>query len=269
MRFNITPVVKSLLIINILIFALDAILPMNLNELLALRHIQSEYFKPYQFITYMFLHANLGHVFFNMLGLFFFGPLLEQVLGPKRFLTFYMIAGIGAGVLYGGVNYYEINRVEKAVNEYIADPNPDAFVTFFYDHGEDYLKRTREYTRVFQFMNEQFPEAPNEPQNIESSIQIANNVYYIASNFSTMVGASGAIFGILMAMALLFPNMEVMLLFPPIPLKIKYMVLIFGGYSIYSILQDNPGDNVAHLAHLGGMLFGFVLVKYWKLPRYH
>jgi len=188
--FRTTPLVRNLIIINIIVFLAQNLLSsLYVTEYLSLWSIHSPYFKPYQFFTYMFAHGGLGHIFFNMLALASFAPMLEHYWGDKKFLTFYLATGIGAGVIYAIVNLLL---------------------------GTD-----------------------------------ANGI---------MLGASGALYGILMAFGLLFPNTELMLLFPPIPIKAKYMVFLMG-FITYAL--DRSGK-VAHLAHFGGAFVGFVIIKIWQ-----
>lgn len=194
----ITPLVRNLLILNVVIFFVET---GPIIQLFALHPIASPNFKPHQFISYMFLHADFNHLFSNMLGLFFFGPILEQnVLGSKRFLIFYLVTGIGAGVLYALINYLEMSQVQSVINDV------------------------------------------------------------------PMLGASGAIFGILAAFGLIFPNMEMMLLFIPIPIKAKYLVTVYALYEIYaSIYMQHSG--VAHFAHVAGMIFAYILLKWWRIKK--
>ncbi|HET7178567.1 MAG TPA: rhomboid family intramembrane serine protease [Chryseosolibacter sp.] len=187
-----TPVVKNLIIINTVIFLLQVLLPgLHLTEHLSLWNVRSDYFKPYQLFTYMFVHSPEGfsHIFFNMLTLVFIGPLLESYWGPRRFLMFYVICGIGAGVF-------------------------NVLIDLFFGVG----------------------------------------------SFSIMLGASGAIYGVLMGFGMQFPNMEIMLLIPPIPIKAKYLVFLLGGMTF---LLDRSG-NVAHFAHLGGVIVAFILIQIWR-----
>jgi membrane associated rhomboid family serine protease len=198
--FNLTPVVRNLIIINVVIFLLQQLLPIGssrceeflyspgLTGLISLWPIGSCAFAPYQFFTYMFAHGSFMHILFNMLALASFAPILETHWGEKKFLIFYLATGIGAGVIYAGVHYL------------------------------------------------------------------------FSSAGGSMLGASGAIYGILMAFGLVFPNLELMLLFPPIPLKAKYMVFVMGGITY---LMDRSGT-VAHLAHFGGALVAFLIISYWR-----
>lgn len=188
--FRLTPVIRNIIIINVVVFLLQNLLAnIELTKRLALWPFNTGDFRPYQFFTYMFAHGGIGHIFFNMLALASFGPILEGYWGDKKFLVFYTACGIGAGAIYGIVNYF-----------------------------------------------------------------LGGGGY--------MVGASGALYGILMAFGLVFPNLEIMLLFPPIPIKAKYMVFIMG-FITYAL--DRSG-NVAHVAHFGGAVVAFFLIKFWISP---
>lgn len=257
---NLTPVVKYLLGINIGVFALQAILGFDFPEMLGLRYVNATEFRPWQIFTHMFVHSGINHIFGNMLGLFFFGPLLEQFFGPRRFLIFYLACGIGAGLLYSGVIYIEMGSLRDAVQTYIAAPGPDALASFFSKHAEQFYRSQMDFIDAFA-------ENPTSESYIENSRGLVREVYQVISNIP-MVGASGAIFGILCGFALLFPNVELFLLFVPFPIKAKYLVTGYGLYTLYSAIARTPGDNVAHYAHLGGMLIAFVLIRYiWKYQR--
>lgn len=252
---RLTPTVKNLLIITVVAYVLPMVLGLkNINQWLGLWNVASPYFKPYQLLTYMFAHGSFMHLLFNMLGLIFLGPMLEQFWGPKRFLTFYLITGIGAGLFYEGVKYAQTIPMKHAVEEYTADPNPDDFAVFVSKYAPAY------YNQVYDFI-EYYNDNPEKGR--VQSVDYVDQIYSRIINVP-MVGASGAIYGILMAFGLLFPNTKLMLLFPPIPIKAKYFVLILGGFAIYSEFQGSPTDNVAHLAHLGGMIFAFIMIKFWQ-----
>lgn len=259
--FRLTPVVKNLLIINIVVFILQYMLSsMDFTGLISLWIIESDNFKPYQYFSYMFAHGSFGHILFNMLGLVFLGPLLEQFWGPKRFLIFYLVTGIGAGVLYSGIEYWRTSELEKDVTNYILEPTPDNFSLFVDEHSR-YFRST-----VYDFAND-FSKNPDDPYYISESKTVVKSTYQNLLNGSSMLGASGAIYGILMAFGLLFPNTQLMLLIPPVPIKAKYLVLILGGIALYSGLNQDSGDNVAHFAHLGGMIFAFIMIKLWQKDR--
>jgi len=258
---RLTPIVKNLLIINIGIYLIQSFLNFNFVEIGGLRYIFAEDFRPYQFFTHLFIHGGLGHLFGNMFALFIFGPLLERFWGGQRFIVFYLVTGLGAALLYSAINYYEVNKLENASEAYLEAPTPDNFDEFIRDNAE-FAWRSPE---VQNFMDDYYDNPQNQSY-INQSIQLAEQILQRKANIP-MVGASGAIFGILMAFGLLFPNTELFLLFFPFPIKAKYFVLFYGLYELWAGFDRVPGDNVAHFAHLGGMLFAFILIKVWKGKR--
>ncbi|MGB1102730.1 MAG: rhomboid family intramembrane serine protease [Crocinitomicaceae bacterium] len=228
---NMQPVVKNLLIINGLFFLATIVLEKQgiyLETILGLYYVDSNAFEPYQLATHFFMHGGLGHIFFNMFGLVVFGNVLEQVWGAKRFLIFYFVTALGAAFLYQMVQGIEIYQ---------------AAGTFFPDLDDNYKVLVNGYEY-----------SPGNPTNNMAAINILS---------TRVVGASGAIYGLLGAVAFLFPNTTVYLYFA-IPIKMKWLALILGGVALLMGIQDNPGDSVAHFAHLGGMLFGLLLVKIWQ-----
>lgn len=259
---RITPIVRNLLIINVALYFISSFMKLNLNEYLSLRNIHSEFFMPFQFFTYMFLHGSTWHLLSNMFGLFIFGPLLEQFWGPKRFLIFYLVTGIGAGILYSGINYIETNSFANTVEKYNEQPSPGEFKHILEKKANiDVSRNARLNSFIFDYSDH-----PEDPSYINESKQTLQQVLYMKSN-SQMVGASGAIFGILLAFGMLFPNTKLMLLFPPIPIKAKYFVAIYGVFELFSGIQRASGDNVAHFAHLSGMLVAFILLKIWQKDK--
>lgn len=255
---RITPMVKNILLINVGIFIIQALFSLPLSDWLGLRVIFSDEFRPFQFVTYMWVHGGFRHVLSNMLAVFIFGPLLEQVWGSKRFLTFYLICGIGAGVLFGAADFVEKIDLKKDTETYVANPNPDDFNIFILEHKSPRYN----LARLAEFSEDYFDHPQNEAYE-RQAVEIVKDIYTTMANVP-MVGASGAVFGILMAFGLLFPNTQLFLLFPPIPIKAKYLVLFYGLYELYAEFSRMPGDNIAHLAHLGGMLIAFVLLKIWQ-----
>ncbi len=256
---NLPPVIKNLLIINILVFLADNVLPsvgFDLTRLLALHNIQSEYFKPFQFVTHMFMHGGLTHIFFNMFALVMFGRMLELVWGPKRFLIFYFVTGIGAAALHSTVNYFSLSGMSEAIVAFANTPSPELFLSYI----REYLPNAS--AGVNDFISS-FSSQPNNPGYINEATAIMAKVFEMHVNIPT-VGASGAVFGVLLAFGMLFPNTQLMLLFPPIPIRAKYFVIIYGAIELFAAVIPQPGDNVAHFAHLGGMIFGFFLIKYWN-----
>jgi membrane associated rhomboid family serine protease len=251
--FNITPTVRNLLIVNVLVFLLmlNGYFPVRQ---FALHDFRSDFFQPFQLFTHMFMHGGWGHLFSNMFSLFIFGPMLERYWGPGRFITFYLITGLGASLLYTGVRMYEHNQMRQAMVEYVANPSPDAFIEYVDGHGTQPVRT--EFLVNYQ-------RNPDNEGIIEQTKRFVVEEYERVLNIP-MLGASGAVFGILMAFGLLFPNLELFLIFLPIPIKAKYFVLFYGAYELYAGFQRVPGDNVAHFAHLGGMLFAYILVRYWQ-----
>ena len=219
---NRIPVVtKNLIIINLLFWLASLALPkvgIDLVDWLGLHFPGAKDFYPFQFISYMFMHdtRSFGHVFFNMFAVYMFGRVLEQVWGPKRFLIFYMVTGIGAGFIQE--------------------------LTWFFDLRE-------------------VISSPLEMINIGGGQILNKQEFY---NLFVTVGASGAVFGILLAFGMLFPNIPLYIMFVPIPIKAKYFVVFYGLAELFLGVASFSGDSVAHFAHLGGMLFGYILVKYWK-----
>lgn len=223
----ITPVVRNLIIVNIIFFAATFIfggdqgMPL-LTQYLGAYYPSSPNFGPWQIITHMFMHGSIGHIFFNMFALYMFGSTLEKFWGPKRFLIYYFVCGLGALFLHEFVNGVQL-----------------------------YM----EYGTFFPSVNE-FPNSTS------ALMQSAASSYFIP-----VIGASGCVFGLLLAFGMLFPDTRLFLIFLPIPIKAKYFVLGYGVLELFQAFQNNPGDNVAHFAHLGGMLFGYFLLKKWQKDR--
>ena len=255
--FQLTPAAKNILIINGIIFILSDFIGLRsyIIENFGMRYFHSENFQPYQILTYMWVHGGFGHLFSNMFSVLVFAPILERVWGSKKFLIYYLITGIGAGILYSGINYYENYSFEIKVKSYEQNPSPESFRKLVLNNSSEY------YNQLYDFIDSYEQNPSNSNDNL--SIAYANDLLKVKSDVP-MVGASGAVFGILLAFAMLFPNMELMLLFFPIPVKAKYLVLVYGIYELWSEINRMPGDNVAHFAHLGGMLIGYLILKYWK-----
>jgi membrane associated rhomboid family serine protease len=226
---NMPPVVKNLIIINVLFFLVTKIMGQtgtDLYKVLGLYFPASDNFRMHQLFTHMFMHGSIGHIFFNMFALYMFGRVLESVWGPKRFLTFFLVTGLGAAALHILVMFIEYKSA-------ISQISPDQLA----------------YFKELAAQGKYIPNTASEK---------------ITSLLNTpTVGASGAVFGILLGFGMLFPNTQLMLLFPPIPIKAKYFVIGYGALELILGLSQ-PGSNVAHFAHLGGMLFGYVMIKYWN-----
>lgn len=226
-------VVKNLLIINVIVYIGTTLLYPQFYNALAMHFVLSDKFQPYQIVTHMFMHSNFTffHILLNMYALWLFGSRLEYVWGPKKFLIFYLVCGFGAIFVFMGVQYFE-----------------------------------------FQWVAKQLTGAQVQSILSGSSAVLPGNEYDLAERayrifHSPIVGASGAIFGVLVGFGMLFPNTKLMLIFPPIPIPAKVFVGIYIVIELFAGVQNNPGDNVAHFAHLGGALFGFILVTIWKKQR--
>lgn len=202
---QIPTVTKNLVAINILMFIATLVNENFMVANFAMFYPASPFFKPWQILTHMFMHGGFWHIFFNMYSLLMFGSILERSLGPKKFLIFYFVTGLGAAALHTGVEWMQ--------------------------------------ARVF----------------------IANGAVnaYQALLMTPTLGASGAIYGVLIGFAMLYPQAQLMLIFPPIPVKAKWLVVIFAVIELFSGINGIQ-DGVAHFAHLGGMLFGWLLIRWWR-----
>lgn len=235
LQFRLLPeVIKNLLIINGLFFLASVVLSnvfgTNLIELLGVYLPQSEHFRPYQFVTHMFMHGNMGHIFFNMFALWMFGNALENVWGPKRFLIYYFVTGLGAAFLHLGIQYWEYSSLVGQLSE--------VEINTVLREGSVLLEKGMNYSNPIMGQANALLNSPT-------------------------VGASGAVFGVLLAFGMLFPNQYIYIYFV-LPVKVKYFVAIYGALELYNGIANDPASNVAHFAHLGGMLFGFLLLRYWK-----
>ncbi|UOQ74468.1 rhomboid family intramembrane serine protease [Hymenobacter cellulosilyticus] len=252
--FNFTPTVRLLLFLNIGVLILQTQIPAV--NMLALYPIGSPQFQPWQFVTHVFMHAGVGHLMSNMLGLLVFGPMLEERWGGNRFLTFWVICGIGAGMLYSGVRYYEVTRLRNDIEVFQKDPS-DINLQDFVEHN------LPQYRQAYSAVIRQLHATPDDQRLIQSQLETMQATL-TASLRSPMLGASGALFGVLFAFAYLFPNTVVGF---PFPIKAKYLVSIYALIELYSGIHRVPGDNVAHFAHLGGLLIGFIVLKFWERGR--
>jgi membrane associated rhomboid family serine protease len=268
-----TRVVKNLLIINIAIYCLCIFLwfffKVDLDQIFGLYYFKSPDFKPYQIITHMFLHAYINpatnriiifHILFNMFGLWMFGRVLENVLGSKRFFILYFVSGIGAALIHLLVLHLQLSPLLKLADTFYNTPTYETFDLII----NKYVNNPSQ--EVFNFMSDWIKDKDN-----ANYIRIATKAVHDiveARLGGITVGASGAIFGILAAFTLLFPNVELMLIFFPVPIKAKYLV---PGYAVLELIfgvANFSGDNIAHFAHLGGALFGLMLVLIWKRRQF-
>ncbi len=274
-RFQILPtIVKNLIIINaIMVFAHFVLgkFGIDLADYLGLHYWKSEYFMPWQFLTHMFMHGGIAHIFFNMFALWMFGSVLENIWGPKRFLTFYLISGLGAAVLHMAVVAYGFYGIEQAFSAYQANPTVESMRAFI----DEYVTRPTGNTLINEVINtyNYWVAHPGTDMSQESITAINRYIHgytypptgqYFSGIFDeATVGASGAVFGILFAFGYLFPNTLLYIYFL-VPIKAKYVVGGLALIELFSGFRNSAGDNVAHFAHLGGMLVGFILLKIWN-----
>ncbi len=264
-RFEILPtVIKNLLIINVLFFLAKVTIDRGemsyMVDLLGLHHVKSPLFQPWQIITHLFMHGNLMHLIGNMFALWMFGSILEGLWGPKRFLTFYFVCGIGAGVIHLLFLYYDYHQMLVDFELIKQSATQNKIITFLQLYGP-------RNPAIFNNMNG--PGVLNYLASNEVDFaEVQKSVTYVSSftnnvlNIPT-VGASGAVFGILAAFVYLFPNTYLYLYFF-VPVKAKWVGLVYFGYEIYSAVQNSAGDNIARWAHIGGGLVGFLLVLTWN-----
>ena len=233
-QFNELPaLVKNIIIINVIFYVATvslASLGINLVDYFGLHQIKSSKFYPQQLITHFFMHGSIPHLFFNMFALWMFGKTLENIWGPKRFLIYYFVTALGAALLHILVTQLKISNLMLEMN--ISDINT------VIENGANILQNRQNY--------------------INSSMSKLNLLINVPT-----VGASGAVFGVLLAFGLLFPNTLLYIYFA-FPIKAKYFIIIYAIIELYLAILNNPNDNVAHFAHLGGMIFGYILLKYWQ-----
>lgn len=269
-RFTILPpVVKNLLIINGLFYlatmAAGKAFNIDLTKILALHYVGASDFRPFQYITYMFMHSptDFKHILFNMFALWMFGNAIENVWGSKRFLIYYMLTGIGAAIVYTFWIYFEISPVVQAVDHFLNNPslegfssfrNSDYFIVANYDIQNSFNDFVNNYNRLITY---------DKNAALQEAIRFMGDYKESYLNAHSVLGASGAVYGILLAFGMMFPN-QILYLYFAIPVKAKWLVLGFGLLELYSGISPNPGDNVAHFAHLGGMLIGLIIILYWK-----
>jgi len=268
--FSLLPtVVKNLLIINGLVFIAQLVsektFHMRLEDILGLHYPASMSFRPWQFITYMFLHGDIWHILFNMFALWMFGYALENIWGPRKFLFYYLVTGIGAALVHYLVIYIDINPTITLLDAIIANPTAPAL----YDFVSQNTLQINQYSGEIFTQSQKFQEALEalayNPENRQALLMARNFLvdyreYYL--NLPNVIGASGAVYGILLAFGMLFPNTLIYIYFF-FPLKAKYFVIIYGLIELFSGFSGAQ-SNVAHFAHLGGMIFGFFLILYWK-----
>lgn len=253
------PVVLNLIIVNALMLLLTWFLGnMNVDiiQVFGLHSFYSDSFRIWQPLTNIFLHGDIAHLFFNMFSLWMFGKILEQVWGGKKFLLYFIATGVGASLLNSVVTVVEIEFMRHSAEQVLTNMSPDTFFEFV----KSYAPGAK--GEISGFLDGWY----SHPKDLGFANEAKRFVYEIMAareQGGVTIGASGAVFGVLLAFGMLFPNMMLLLLIPPIPIKAKYMVMIFAAIEVYfGFSGKQPG--IAHFAHLGGMLIGFIIIRYWK-----
>ncbi len=256
------PAVKNLLIINGLMFAATFVfkntMNVNLIRILGLHFFTSDQFEPYQLVTHMFMHGSFLHIFSNMFALWMFGSALENVWGAKKFLFFYFSCGFGGALMHLGVSWWTYQGIEQQVLDYQMHPGLGEFVSLI-QRQSNILSGS--YAQSINSFYNTWRNNPTDPSMIEASKQMSTVILKAFADVP-IVGASGAVFGVLIAFGLLFPNVYLYLYFF-IPVKAKYFVLFYAAFELYAGVTGSQ-DGVAHFAHIGGALVGFLIVRYWN-----
>ncbi len=270
---SLTPVVKNLLILNILLYAVTLLLGrlkgIDLTDILGLHYWGASKFQPFQFITYMFMHdtRSFMHIFSNMFALFIFGSAIEATWGSKRFIFYYLVCGIGAALLHYAIFYYQISHDSalQLMNQFTKAPNVEILNAFMNSTSfMDFIHSNPDLSQLYQQFVSNWNtllQNPSDTQAMQQAVTFVSACKEHYLNLPVVIGASGAIFGILLAFGMLFPNAVIQIYFV-IPMKAKWFVILYGLFEFFSGIYSN--DNVAHFAHLGGMLFGLILILYWR-----
>lgn len=263
-----TPVVKNLLFLNIIVFALAWAAPqflgVDLGGLLALYYPTSEDFLPVQLLTHFFMHGGLTHIFFNMFGLVMFGPLLEHRYGPQRFLFLYLFSAMTAVALHFGYTYFQIQHYENLLAAFREAPSLGAFTEFFSSINTDGLvmdNGQRVTTVISTLENDIALGREVNDRLAEAGGLMEEYVDYMDE--IPMVGASGALYGVVAAFAILYPDFKLMLIFLPIPIRARYFVPIILAGDLFLGIMNYSWDPIAHFAHLGGAIGGGLLAYIW------
>ncbi|MCH3883196.1 MULTISPECIES: rhomboid family intramembrane serine protease [Tenacibaculum] len=236
---KLTDAIKHLIIINVILFVGPMLLKMDLTNIFALHFPKNEHFGVWQYITHMFMHGSPMHLIFNMYGLWAFGTPLEQMWGKKKFLFFYFSAGIGAGIIYTLVNYYQFNGIYEQLVGFGLSASDIQNILSTGSYNESLISLTNEEMTEFY------------------------SLYHTPA-----VGASGAIYGVLVAFGIAFPNAKLALIFFPVPIAAKYFIpLMIVGDLFFGVTKYSIG-NVAHFAHIGGAIIGFIIAWYWKKDQF-
>ena len=255
--FNILPPgVKNLLIINILAFIATFVFlktgRADLTELFGLHFPGATHFHVWQFVTYMFMHANFSHIFFNMFALWMFGAAVENHWGTKRFLIYYFITGLGAALVHYLVTFLQIHPMLALLNQFLDSPSLETY---------RYLAENAKDIRFHDMLSNNLMVLQQNPGSLDEIVNITANAKAQYLDSFNIIGASGAVYGVLLAFGMLFPNDYIYLYFM-LPIKAKWFVVIYGAIELVTGLSTS--DGIAHFAHLGGMIFGFIVILLWR-----
>lgn len=255
--FNILPPgVKNLLIINILAFFATFVFlktgRADLTELFGLHFPGATNFHVWQFVTYMFMHANFSHIFFNMFALWMFGAAVENTWGTKRFLIYYFITGLGAALVHYLITFFQIHPMLTLLNQFLDSPSLETY---------RYLAENAKDIRFHDMLSNNLMVLQQNPGSLDEIVNITANAKAQYLDSFNIIGASGAVYGVLLAFGMLFPNDYIYVYFM-LPIKAKWFVIIYGVIELVTGLSTS--DGVAHFAHLGGMLFGIVVILLWR-----
>jgi len=260
--FSILPVgVKNLLIINTLLFLATIVFQRtgmcDLNQWLGLHFVTAPFFKPWQFVTYMFMHANFNHLFFNMFALWMFGATIENHWGTKRFLIYYFVTGIGAALVHYLVTFLQIYPLLSLFNQFLDSPSLETFRYLAENNTDIRFKEMFDNNLLFLQQN---------PGGLNDLVKVTADARDSFLNSFNIIGASGAVYGVLLAFGMTFPNDYIYIYFL-LPIKAKWLVIIYGALELFSGIATS--DGIAHFAHLGGMIFGLMLILWWRKHDRH
>lgn len=266
-------VTKNIIIINVLFYFLTVALQssqnIDLNKYLGLHYPSAPDFKPHQFITYLFMHGNIQHIFFNMFGLYIFGQVLEQTWGPKRFLIFYVLTGLGAALAQLVVIYFTSSPVIDAIalvqNNLTKESFENLLSTPQFQHNVsfDFVANYNEFVQQYNLASQE-----NSPRALSLASQFLLDFKNQYLNSHVIVGASGSLFGLLGGFGMLFPNRMLYLYFL-FPIKAKWLVIAYGAIELFSGIRSDAADNVAHFAHIGGLIVGVIIILIWRKDKQH
>ncbi|MDR1345220.1 MAG: rhomboid family intramembrane serine protease [Bacteroidales bacterium] len=259
--FSILPtMVKNLLIINGLFFIskiLFSFKNIDLDALLGLHYFAASDFKPWQVITYMFMHNDFGHLFFNMFALWMFGAMVENVWGARRFLIYYLITGIGAAFIHYLIIFFQISPELALMTQFLDAPSLDTYA-YMMQHCNDAILQ--------EAFNHNWLLLQQSPDQIDAIVNATQSIQTSYLNEFNIIGASGSVFGILLAFGMMFPNVPIYIYFL-FPIKAKWLVIIYGALELF-YGTTGTSDGVAHFAHLGGMVFGIILILIWRNHKF-